>query len=233
MSIILDALRRADAERERSRGGVPGVHDQVDLPTPPAAPGEAAPPPSHWPLWGWVLALGVLVLTGAAWWLRTSQAPGAPVAPPTAVAEATPPVSEARPAVAQPAPVAVPAPAPAAQAAVPPSTVPAPAAQPVPPPRLRPAAPALRMESEAPPAAPAAVQGIPLFKDLPPALRNELPALRIGGTMYSDSPGASVLVVNDQLLREGDTVAPGLLLERIGPKSARLRWKSQRFELPY
>ena len=39
--------------------GVPGVHDQVDLPTPPAAPGEAAPPPGHWPLWGWVLALGV------------------------------------------------------------------------------------------------------------------------------------------------------------------------------
>ncbi len=33
-------------------------------------------------------------------------------------------------------------------------------------------------------------------------------------------------------MREGDTVAPGLVLERIQPKSALLRWRGLLIELP-
>lgn len=226
MSIILDALRRADAERERSRGAVPGLHDQVDLPAPvaaavdePAEPGERRPP--------WVLigALAVLLLTGLAWWLRTSQRPPAPA--PMAVVE---PIPVAPPA---PPPVLTPSPAPGVTA-----PVVAAAPPPAPPPLPTTAAPpapmpvtSLKLSKESAPPTP----GKPVlrYQDLPGATRAELPTLKLGGAMVSDSPGGSVLVINDQLMREGDSVVPGLLLERIGQKSARLRWKDQRFDIAY
>lgn len=35
-------------------------------------------------------------------------------------------------------------------------------------------------------------------------------------------------MLDGQVLREGDSVAPGLVLERIAQKSAILRWREQR-----
>lgn len=226
MSIILDALRRADAERERSRGTVPGLHDQVDLPAPVSrSVDDAADSAERRPPWTLLAVVAVLVLTALAWWLRTSQRPAPPA--PVAVAE------QPRPMPPPPAVLTAPPPAPAAVAVDPtPPPVVAPAARvatPLPP--LRPA-PAPKVADEAP-APPPAARALPRYQDLPGATRAELPTLTLGGAMVSDSPGGSVLVINDQLMREGDSVVPGLLLERIGPKSARLRWKDQRFELPY
>lgn len=51
--------------------------------------------------------------------------------------------------------------------------------------------------------------------------------------MYAETPENRVLVINDQVLREGESVQPGLVLERIGPTSARLRWRNQPVEVPY
>ena len=119
---------------------------------------------------------------------------------------------------------------PVALAPVPPTT--APAAAPTPPVAASAPATAMRLDAEPAPARPVA-RALPRYQDLPEATRRAFPALRVGGSMYSDSPSASVLVVNDQLLREGDSVVPGLLLEQIGPRSARLRWKDQAFTLPY
>ncbi|MBQ0943170.1 general secretion pathway protein GspB [Ideonella sp. 4Y16] len=241
MSIILDALRRADAERERSRGAVPGLHDQVDLPTPvsaavdePAVAGERRPP------WVLIAVLSVLLLTAVAWWLRTSQRPPAPV--PVAVAEpavvapvAVPPATlPAPPSVAVAPPPAAPtiaaAPPPAAQQATSPVT-PVPGTAPAPKPPEPRAGAGLKMSEESAPPPPS--RPVLRYQDLPGSTRAELPTLKMGGAMVSDSPGGSVLVINDQLMREGDSVVPGLLLERIGPRSARLRWKDQRFEMPY
>ncbi len=63
MSYILDALKRADNERERERGAVPGLHSQQVLPpsTPPDDGGSR--------LWLWAVggAVGV-VLAGLAWY---------------------------------------------------------------------------------------------------------------------------------------------------------------------
>jgi hypothetical protein len=39
-------------------------------------------------------------------------------------------------------------------------------------------------------------------------------------------------MLNGQLVREGDAVAPGLVLERIEPKSAVLVWQGLRIALP-
>jgi hypothetical protein len=41
------------------------------------------------------------------------------------------------------------------------------------------------------------------------------------------------LLVNGQVLRERETLIPGLRLEGIGPDSAIFTWRGQRFQLPY
>ena len=90
MSYILDALKRADAERER--GAVPGLHAQPAALPLPDEPGSAALPPWAWGLGG----LGLAVVAMLAWSLwRDDPAPAAPPSPPpqtTASAQAqTPP----------------------------------------------------------------------------------------------------------------------------------------------
>lgn len=82
MSYILDALRRADAERQR--GGVPDLHAQPAAPSTAAQaaqPGEGAGPAGRAALIG-LLAGGVVLALAAAWWLgRGSAGSPAPVAP--------------------------------------------------------------------------------------------------------------------------------------------------------
>lgn len=71
-----------------------------------------------------------------------------------------------------------------------------------------------------------------LLSDLPPAQRAELPQMQVGGAIYSDQPGSRFVVINGLVVREGETAAPGVVLERIGPKSAVIRWREMRIELP-
>jgi general secretion pathway protein B len=65
MSYILDALRRADAERDR--GVVPSLHSHVMTHAASTARRTASPPSISTP---WVLGLGggLLVLGGAVYW---------------------------------------------------------------------------------------------------------------------------------------------------------------------
>lgn len=103
MSFILDALKKAESERNRQLG--PVLMDS-----------RIAPPRRTVPAWGWVLAAVLLVnLVALAWLLLRSPAPdAAPVLADdraAAAAPATIPVSS--PAVsAEPAPVAAPPPPP-------------------------------------------------------------------------------------------------------------------------
>jgi general secretion pathway protein B len=114
MSYILDALRRADAERER--GSVPGIHAQ------PAMLGQAdreADRPARRGLW-FGGGLGLVLLALLAWWFLGHDAPP-PVAPPMAATPlpvTPPPVMAAPTPVAAPAPAVVAAPAPVAAAPV-------------------------------------------------------------------------------------------------------------------
>jgi general secretion pathway protein B len=50
--------------------------------------------------------------------------------------------------------------------------------------------------------------------ELPPAMLQQLPALSIAG-FIRDADSSSMVIVNDRLAREGDTVAPGVKLEKI------------------
>lgn len=173
----------------------------------------------------------------------------APARTATTVAAASP-APAMPPAAAAPALPAVPAPVPAG-AATPasPSTPPSPAT----PPAARPEdvgarpAPAGTAVPASPPGAPgvaggppAAVPGAPgsvtarptLLADLPPAQRAELPQMRVGGSIYSDQPSSRFVVINGLVVREGETAAPGVVLERIAPKAAVIRWREMRIEMP-
>jgi general secretion pathway protein B len=228
MSYILDALRRSQAERERGR--TPGLHTPAGAP-----PGLAVPRPRR--MGGWAvaaLALAVaLALGGWRFW---------PMAQPRAVVPAPAPAAQAGPA---PAPNPVPmAPLPVQSAGVPaPLTEPA-AARAEPPQRALPPAPQpqpktrvareaehprqVRAGSTAAPVPAAAQQrppapqeeaaaAAPVFaqSDLPPAVQAQLPKLQLAGVTYSSNPKFRMVIVNGQVLHEGDQAAPGLRLERI------------------
>jgi general secretion pathway protein B len=213
MSYILDALRRAEADRERERGQVPGLH------TPAPSGSEPAPARLRWLPWaggGLLLLAGI----GAGSWLTGN--PREAVVPATAPAPATGPA---------PAPVAMPAPAPAMPAAVskpppPPAASASPYLPPAPPPGVVAATP------EPPPPAPAVEAPVPRLSELPESLRRELPKLAISGSVYSDDPASRFVMVNGEVVREGARLGADLVLEKIGPRELVLRFKGQRFRQP-
>ncbi len=223
MSYILDALRRADAERQQ--GAVPGLAAQVDVLRPPARERQA---------WLPALLLSALMLLGlgtlAWWWLRAPPAAPAVVASPAATAARPPPAPAIEPpqpslpivvsAPTPPPPTPAPAPAPAAAAQ------PGPGAATPSPPRAAPGAGAPVQDG-----GPAAARPIPLAQ-LPEPQRRELPPLAVGGSVWSDNAPSRFVILDGQVLREGDSVAPGLVLERIQRKSVLLRWREMRLEIP-
>lgn len=237
MSFVLDALRRAEAERQR--GSVPGLHAQTL-----AAPSE---PSGGRRRTAWVLPV-VTVLTGVVLaavlvaWLRSPEAPipvltaAQPAVQPAAQPPARPPgalPAAARPPTAAPARVATssgaaspPAPSTAGQA-----PAPAPAVRAAPPslPRSVPVA----VEAEpAPKAVPRAAR-VQRFQDLPEALRRQIPPMSFGGATDSPERSARMLIINGQVWREGDEPANGLRLERISLRSAVFLWREERFEVAY
>ena len=196
MSYILQALKKAEAER--GLGRVP----RLETPAPLAsAPGSSA---VRW--WPWVASacLASAALAAAMWWWwpapsAVQSVPIRPAAPAAAVApvQVAPPVAAASLPVLRPAPPSV---NPVA-IVITPAPVPAPAAAQAPPP-----------PAPAPP-----LQPWPTGPGWP--------SLSVSGSVYADEPAQRLLIVNGQVLREGDAASADLTLVSIGPKSAVLRYK--------
>ncbi|RVU47440.1 general secretion pathway protein GspB [Rubrivivax rivuli] len=203
MSYILEALRRSQAERER--GQVPGLNAQ---------PGAVAalPPRPEGPPWRWVLPLGLLALGAvllAVWAWRSAAKPVPAAAPAPAVVAAPPAAPPA------PLPLVVSAPTPTVGADAP----------------AAPAAPAVADRPAAPAPAPAPAPRALRLSELTAEQRRELPSMSLGGSVWSDSALSRFVIVNGQVVREGETAAPGVVVDSIGPKSVRLRWRDMRIEL--
>jgi general secretion pathway protein B len=244
MSYILDALRKADAERER--GSVPGLHTHPV----PAASAESPAMRRGVPV-SWVAGGTAVLVAGAlawAWGGRSSDAPHEPPRPVDAppVAMATPPVvakpapepvaaapEPVAPAPAAPAPVATP-PVPAPVAAAPRPVTPAPARAQAPAPAPAPTRHAAAKPAPAPtPAASAAEARVYSVNELPADIRREWPPLSIGGSIYSDTAASRFLIINGQIYHEGDRIANGLSLEQIKLKAAVLLYKGYRVGITY
>jgi len=242
LSLILDALRRADSQRERERGAVPGLHAQQMS----AATAEEAQRPAGARPWWWfaiVAGTGLLAVT-AAWYFASREAPrqiaapaavqpavapapAAPAAPPSATVAAAAPSDATTPPRAgavEPQPVAEPAPwppqdgsrkAPTAEVAA------APAAR----------APEIRAVPPAN-AAPVDVAIVPRGQ-LPENVRSQLPPLAVGGSIYSSNAPDRSVIIDGRILRENDRLGADLTLEQIRPKSAVLRFRGYRFEIGF
>ncbi|QEA12624.1 general secretion pathway protein GspB [Comamonas flocculans] len=245
MSTILDALRRA--EHERQRGSVPSLHAQAPL----LAGMGGARDPVRAPRWPWALALlaTAALAAGLAWRLASTQ-PAADPQPRTAVQgrlpDASASASAPAPASASSAAADAGAPAPDALApAVPPAprkraaarsaaagTAPKPAgvasaaaAPPVPLAGI-PAAPPAHA-SKAPPAP--ATGSVFAPQDLPASVRAALPGLHLAGVTWSDDRRLRMAIVNGQVLHEGEAAAPGLVLQSI--EQTRTVWAFQGYRV--
>lgn len=218
MSYILDALKRAEAERLGSTVAHPALPSAFAVPPPrrtlPRALLFAAP-----------LAAGAIlgaVLVGG---LRTGAEPVAPTPPAAAVNAGT----DAVLAEAQAAPV---------QASIlPPPADPTPvvgAAVPAPPPvkpavKSKPATPPAE-KSAAPEPAPAELGTL---RDLPDHIQREIPPLVIGGYLYSSVAADRTVLIDKRLRREGDEVAPGLRIESLQPNGMVLNYRGHRYRSTY
>jgi general secretion pathway protein B len=247
MSYILDALRRADAEREQ--GAVPSLHSK---PVPPAlADADEGEARGGVPLVGWVAMAGSAVVGAVLVWFFVGRS------------DAPEPMPQQPAMAAQPAPVA-PAPAPAPMAATarpeaaPATPVSPPDATPLPPPapsralaapaRAAPPAPAstpvqraapevrtagTRPAAKAPPPAVDENAVIPSMSELPDDIRRQLPQLTVSGATYSRTASSRMLILNGQIFHEGDKVANDLVLEQIRLKSAVLSFRGTRYSISY
>ena len=224
MSYILDALRRADSERER--GAVPSLHSK---PVPAAFAdeddeGEHRRQPLLWA----VIALSLVLVAVVAWlFLRNDSREAAPLPAPAPLALLAPPPQppplppQLTPA---PTPAQVPAAAPLAAAPVPPAPVPV---------QVAPRKPARTAPKPQPQASAAPEQPVASVNQLPEDVRRELPQLSVGGAMYSKNAAIRMLILNGQVFHEGDKVAPNLVLELIKLKSAVLAYKDHRYSIDY
>ena len=184
MSYILDALRKSQAERERGR--VPGLDAQPEPgPRAAAAPADARRT-------GGLLAVagvGLALVLGAAWWWRPAPVV-ATVAPATVAPAVVAPPVQAPVQAQQPAPLPV-------VVSAPPTVAPTPAPTPA-------SVPAPVLATPAPRAVPLAQLAADQRRDLPP--------LVLGGSIWSESALGRFVIVNGQVVREGETAAPGVVL---------------------
>ncbi|WP_374591266.1 general secretion pathway protein GspB [Aquabacterium sp.] len=216
MSYILDALRKADSERERERGAVPDLHAQ-----PASSRGNPAPddderggPPTL--MWA-VIGLSVLVTGLLGWMLMGRDTP--PPAP------AAPPVPPAPALSLQMQPVAPR-----------PSAAPASIVAPPPPVRIDPPPERARALSAVPAVAPAGARPpsrVLSVEELPDDVRRQLPNLMVNGSKYSEAPSSRILIVNGQVFHEGDRLTSELTLEQIQLKEAVLRFRGYRYALRF
>lgn len=236
MSYILEALKKAEAERQL--GSAPTIHAAPALPSAPdGAAGNRKPL-----LIG--LGAGVLLASAAAFvaW-RHQAAPAVPAVSTASVAArgaaqlgAPPPeTAPALPGAAEPAPVAPPAATLASRA---------PAREA--PPRVsgaaRPDAPAAMPAHDAPahgaagsamPTASSADDNVRPLAELPESVQREVPRVAFGGYIYSPNPADRLLLVDKTLRHEGEEVAPGLVLEKLLPKAAVMNYRGYRYRVGY
>ncbi|KRB84932.1 general secretion pathway protein GspB [Noviherbaspirillum sp. Root189] len=260
MSYILDALKKAEAER---RGTTPPV-----TPAPSTYYGRVQHGSVWHKPWPWaLLSAAVVTIAGATWFATRSdqavQAPSPETPQVVAQAPVTPiPPQVPAPATTQPAP---PSPAPTKAETPPapeappkatresPSEAPQaraekPARKPVekkparesdaskkPAPATAPAAPAdsPAAATNTTPSAPATEPAVGSVRDLPPQIQQQIPAFTISGYIYSANKADRSVLINKRLLRDGDEIAPGLTLERMTPSGMILNYKGYRYRSSY
>jgi hypothetical protein len=217
MSLVLDALRRREAESDPYR--------RTALDAPSSAPTSSRP-------WVALVAIGLLLNAVALTWFMVTRPAGESRGP---AASAEPQGAET-PVAASPAAsalTAAPLAATSPLAASPQTTTLPGAAAPA---MTAPPAPQPGITSSTPIAAP--LTSVPVrtleridLEDLPDAARSRLPGIVISSLIYSDDPMERTIIANGVTLREGSVLA-GLPLREIRGDSIVVEFESWLLEVP-
>lgn len=214
MSLILEALRKSEAERRRD--STPDVALELPPPAPRASRGM--------PTWLWPVLLCTAALLALGVWLGTRMAARDHAAAATlSVATRSPPIAEAPvasapPTVSQPAaPTLTPATAPAASVARPN------------PPILPPPPPVATAPSPTPaPPAPTHTARPLVSNDAPDIANTSLPAVKLSMHMWDADPARRFVILDGQRMGEGDRSGAlsviaiernGVVIERNGQRA--------------
>jgi general secretion pathway protein B len=215
MSLILDALRKSERTRQQSLTGQLG---SGDLPS-----GPSRLPVPWLPLLAGVLAANALLLYFL--WPRTPAMVAAPALPATAAVQHA--ETGYRPAVRS-----------LASEAIGPDDTPGTPSRPIPAPSpvsrfTPPGNPSLAaaQAAETPPV-PAGLGAMQSIDDLPPEVRQSLPALHMDVHGYATRPADRFVVINLKQYHIGNTLAEGPVLKDIVPQGAVLEFRGVTFLLP-
>jgi general secretion pathway protein B len=228
MSFILDALKKAEAERQRQTG-------------PTLLEVRVAQPRRRFPLW--TLVIGALLIINILVLLAFVLRRPAPATEPTPTPTPTPAPAPTAAAISPPAPAAVPVAPPAASApAAPAQAAPAgPAAGAVAPRAPLAASDDAQLAGDNPadfePAVPATATRAPPFsvrRTEPPSLSDsggELPDLRLDLHVYATRPADRYALINMHRVREGDVLPEGPRVVAIDPDGVELSYRGTEFML--
>jgi general secretion pathway protein B len=226
MSLILDALKKSEAERQRQSG-------------PTLLEVRVARPQRRYPMWA--LAVGILLAVNMilllVFVLRPSDSVRAPSAATTAPASAS--VAVAAPSALPPAPAT---PVPASAAAAPAAATVQPVAQPPAQPALSyPAADAAVNPADDEPAVSAASASLRHQREAAGAdystlpgineLTGSVPELRLDLHVYAERPRDRYALINMQTVHEGDVLNEGPRVLAITREGVALDWHNQQFML--
>jgi general secretion pathway protein B len=219
MSLILEALRKSEAERRR--GEAPTVHSEL-----PAAPRRSRSPIAR--LSPVLRAVGVafVSLLGVRMWLTQDPAPRTSIVQPPA--KQPMPRPAAAPLSAPLPPVRHLTPPPVATTTAEPAKPPSP---PEPSPRLANAAAATPANPPLPPpiARTASADALRL-SDLDPQQRKALPPLKLSMHMWNDDPSQRFVILDGDRLREGDRIGDAVVTT-ITRDGVLLDWNGRRLKL--
>ena len=225
MSYLLDALKKATADREHQQGNIPDLRTQHVRGQPHHATAIGLGPWRKRLIAAALLLLATSVVAIFTWLMSSVQTLKRvlPSTPPAVDVVATQPTvfSLSKTNAEMPTVAVMPPPLPSA------------------PSKSADMAPALTSNrtQRAPPAsapliAPSAVSSATPALQLSP-LPDNAPKLVVSGSTYSDNPAYRILIVNGQLFREGESPATGIKIEKIGVRATVLRYEGTSFLLRY
>ena len=211
MSLILEALRKSEAERQAA--SLPGLINAT----------AGSPAKRRRPLWPWALPLVLVAGLLLGWWAPRWWTPADDPAPASAGPVADIPIEPSADAAAAPASAESPAGSveqptipPPARAPTTPDAPPATAAPPV----IDRATPPEPGPEPAPSRAPATAQPAPVadaarLAQMPSAQRQALPALKLSVHVFNEDPAGRFAIVDGRRVTEGDALGQGVQLREI------------------
>lgn len=217
MSLILEALRKSEAERRRD--SAPGIG--LELPPAPAAMRSA-------PRWPWPVLAGALMLALLTLWAGLRRTTPAEASTGTVATPAAIPAVSALADMPRVVPRAVASAPSAATTAAPAATTPV-ALQDASPAPTAPPAPA-PAQAPAPPATPHATAA-PALDEVPDIAATALPSVKLSMHMWDADPARRFVILDGQRMAEGDR-SGGLTVVAIDRRGVVIERDGQRARVP-